>query len=110
MQDLYDWWHQDYTKNVDHTHDEWHKHRELHVKDVFNPVTDEETLEWAESVDGGDEAFDGLVSWDHEYSSPEAEIENERLFTEARTREKAYEDELNSRLHRVINIIPYMWT
>jgi hypothetical protein len=110
MQDLYDWWHKDYIVNIDNIHDEWHAHRELHVKDVFNPVEDKETLEWVESVDGSDEAFDGLVSWDHEYSSPEAEIENERLFAEARAKETAYLEGLNSRLHRVINIIPYMWT
>jgi len=94
MQDLYDWWHTDYTKNIDHIHDEWHEHRELHVKDVTNPV----------------EGRDDLVSWDQEYSSPEAKVENDRLFTEASKKDERYRVELNSRLHRVINIIPYMWT
>lgn len=103
MQDLYDWWHKDYLINIEHIHDEWHKHREKHVKDVFVPVVDDETIELTDD----DES---LVEWTHEYSSPEAEVENERLFKEAAEREEHYRKELNSRLHRVINIIPYMWT
>ena len=103
MQDLYDWWHQDYLRNIDHIHDEWHEHRKLHVYNVFTRLTDQ-TLDWA------DPDYDELEEGGTQYSSPEAEIENNRIFAEATARKSAYEAELNSRLHRIINIIPYMWT
>jgi hypothetical protein len=109
MQDLYDWWHTDYLKNIDKIHDEWHEHRKLHVYDVFTRVTDPVTLDWVTEVDPNADAEE-LEEWGTQYSSPEAEVENERLFKEANDLEERYRVELNSRLHRVINIIPYMWT
>ena len=108
MQDLYDWWHQDYLKNRDNIYDEWHEHREQHVRDVFTRV-DQDTADWVKSVDPeADE--DDLEEWTNEYSSEEARIENERLFKEAGERETFYIEELNRRLHRLVNVISYMWT
>jgi len=109
MQDLYDWWHNDYLVNKDSIHDKWHAHRKLHVYDVFTRVTDQETLDWVKEVDP-DADDDELEEWGTQYSSPEAEIENNRLFAEANAKKDAYRIELNSRLHRVINIIAFMWT
>jgi len=108
MQDLYDWWHQDYLENIDHIHDEWHEHHMMHVRNIFTRV-DEETAEWVKSVDP-DVNEDDLEEWETEYSSEEARIEDERLFEEARAKEIFYAEELNRRLHRLVNVIPYMWT
>ena len=109
MQDLYDWWHEDYLINKDTFHDEWHAHRELHVYDIFTRVIDQEILDWVKEVDP-DADEEELEEWGTQYSSPEAEIENNRLFAEAGAKELRFTEELNSRLHRVINIIPYLWT
>lgn len=92
MQDLYDWWHNDYLINRDHIYDAWHEHREKHVKDIFTPIERD------------------LEGWTTEYSKPEEEKESNRLFAEASAREEFYCLELKRRLHRVVNVIPYMWT
>jgi hypothetical protein len=109
LQDLYSWWHDDYLKNKDTLRDEWYAHRELHVKDIFSKVADKEVLDWIKSVDKDVDSSD-LEEHSVLYSSPEAEIENDRLFAVSTEKEKHYREELESRLHRVINIIPYMWT
>jgi len=93
MQDLYDWWHKDYIVNKDHTHDAYHEHFKQHGTRSF------------EEIQGSDH-----LGWETNFDTPEAEAESDRLFQEAMALEKAYEKELNSRLHRIINIIPYMWT
>lgn len=109
MKDIYDWWHNDYLVNYDHIHDEWHAHRKLHVHDVFTKITEQETKDWVKEFDPEVDEEE-LEEWDTQYSSPEAEVENKRIFKEANDRKDAYEKELNSRMHRIINIIPYMWT
>lgn len=108
MQDLYDWWHKDYLVNIDHIHDDWHKHREEHAKDIFTRA-DQDTKDWVDEIDP-DADDEDIFEFGTKYSSPEAQVENERLFKEANERENHYREELNLRLHRVINIIPYMWT
>ena len=107
MQDLYDWWHEDYLKNIDHIHDEWHEYRKFHVYDTFSRVRGQEIMDWVEEVDP---VSGEIEEWAAQYSSPEAEAENNRLFKEANEKENFYREELNRHLHRVINIAPYMWT
>ena len=74
----------------------------VHVKDVFVPYHDDDPPSGFE----GEELF----TWEHEYSSDEARLENERLHNKVRENKKLYEDGIASRLHRIIPLIPYMWT
>jgi len=107
LQDLYDWWHDDYMKNKDNIFDAWHEHRKLHVEDVWTTVIDQDIKDWVEEL--GEDSED-LEEFDTKYSSEEAKIENERLFKEAQELEESYRVGLEQRLIRLIKVRPYMWT
>lgn len=95
MQDLYDWWHQQYLKRYSaleekfwqdvHEHDGKHKLSNLSKKA-------------------------GITCWDPEYDTPEDKKRGHELIMRLNYLERAVENALNRRLTRILAIRPYMWT
>ena len=83
LQEIYDWWHQDYLKNHDHYYDEWHDFSKKYSSgDILDPV-------WV---------------------SKQTKAHADHLFNQALQREKDHKEELNRRLHQLVDLAPYMWT
>jgi hypothetical protein len=100
MQDLYDWWHKDYIPIKDHFYDAWYQHYEKHSRDTSFKC----------NASGDPDENGDLWCSDRTFETEELEEENNLLHKKARELEEKFEKELNSRLHRIIEIIPYMWT
>ncbi len=105
MQELYDWWHQDYLVNFNHCHDEWHDFSEAHCKDAWLPH--EDPLKGCSPHYDPDETY---FEWVHVWDSLENERKGDELFKAVRAKEVEYEKQLNINMKRVIDIAPYMWT
>jgi len=105
MQELYDWWHQDYLVNYDCVFKKWHELREAHSKDAWLPVENEVKLDCL-AADPDEEYSEWLHIWD----SVENERKGEELLKECRASEVEYDKQLAINMKRVIDIAPYMWT
>jgi len=106
MQDLYDWWHQDYLVNFDCFFEEWHTFKQTHCKDAWLPVDNECKLACL-AAGGPDEEY---FEWVHVWDTLENERTGEKLFDQCRATEVDYTEQLTVNMKRVIDITPYMWT
>lgn len=92
MQDLYDWWHKTYIPWSENPpeREEWYEYENKHV------LTSKDNLnEWFN---------------DRKYDSEESKKEAQRLFDVLHKKEDDMERQLKRNLHRVLNIMDYMWT
>lgn len=96
MKDLVYWWHEDYLKNYDTCFDYWHDFIKDHSREEDIPA----------GVYGGEVVFE----WVRNYDTPENEQLAEELFKNALDRQTNYDKELMSRMCRLVNVSPYMWT
>lgn len=96
MQNLYDWWHNDYLKNRDKCYDLYFDFCDKHMK--------------RDEIEHESEEHGTLFEWVEVWDTPENEEIGEVMWEAARKREVQYVEELNTRLHRLVNVIPYMWT
>ena len=96
MQSLYDWWHkiykQEYPKVCDILWD---------ISSGHKPEDEWKPIEW-----NGETVFE----WLQHHKSPDDEAIYDRCLELVREVEAAMDQELTKRLHRMVNIIPYMWT
>lgn len=107
MQSLYDWWHYTYLKAFPETEEAlWAAARPYHPVKEFVDISEEDKDD-AEEI-GLDR--EGWVEWAPEWESEEAE-ELWNLYMEAQQKlERRAEAELTARMHRLVNIKPYLWT
>jgi len=96
MQCLYEWW-PTYLEDIEHTHDEWHEFREAHSKHIDEPIINE---------DGPITSYKWVIEWDTDDNEKRA---NE-LFKDGENKERVLSEKLQDNLHRLVNIIPFLWT
>ncbi len=95
MQDLYDWWHKVYMKEIPAIEDKLWKEAEPHFPDTeFVPI----------------ESSPGLCSMESKFKSSDSEQIYRQKLDEINKLERDTEEELQRRLHRLINIREYLWT
>ena len=93
MQELYDWWHRVYQKQYPAIEERLWEHAHKH-----KPVVD-----W---VDIEDDCLEYRPTW-----KTDRDEKLYRLYLDATSsQETRMEAELKANLHRIVNIIPYMWT
>lgn len=96
MQAIYDWWHKEYLPSVEHTHDEWHEFERLHrTNDMF---------------DEDDKTPEGNYIFNPKYDSAENKEKSEELFLAACKKEADLDKKLKGMMHRIVRIVPFMWT
>jgi len=99
MQDLLDWWnkqyHGRYKKLEDMIWEEYHKLDDQHISN-FSDDPDDPEAEWS--------------VWDPKYATPEAKARADALLMWANYHERAVYAALYRRMHRLVNITPYLWT
>ena len=92
MQELYDWWHTVWNGEVEEVNDmlwaEAHKH---------NPITTWEPME-------------EYLEWKPTFATDEDRNIYKRCLNAVNKLERMMDVELEARLHRLVNIIPYLWT
>lgn len=104
MQDLYDWWHQVYQKEYDEVEDILWAEANRHPPDdkQFIPVNaaDEEV--------GEDDA--DFFRWEQNFATPEDEEVYRICVMGVNKLERLRSDDLQERMHRLVNLMPYLWT
>lgn len=98
MKDLYAWWHEDYIKSYPAQ------------QDVLMDKIQEIDEEFLISEFQEDEEDAPYLIWDPQYKIPEAKQQVDELFKQYSQLEKDYEQELTKRLHRLVEVISFMWT
>jgi len=95
MQELYDWWHQQYLKRYVKLEKQFHRaHREHSAAHQLSEFREE-----------GD-----IFYWEPLYDTPENTARGEALLMRLNYLERAVENALNRRLPRILAIRDYMWT
>lgn len=95
MQDLYDWWHQEYLKRYPELENKMWEDVQAH--DKAHKVSD-----FREE--------DGTCYWDPQFDTPEEADRGHELRMRLYWLEQAAENALNRRLERLLKIRRYMWT
>lgn len=92
MQNLYDWWHKDYI--------------------IGYPATCDALWEAAEKNQPTKLLADheDYCTWDPQFDSDDAEQQWHQKMDELNKLEYAMDAELLARLHRLVNLMPYLWT
>ncbi len=95
MQDLYDWWHQQYLKRYPALEDKFceavHEHDKAHKLSNLRKEA-------------------GTCYWDPQYDTLENKKWGHALLMQLNYLERAVENALDRRLPRILAIRPYMWT
>jgi hypothetical protein len=97
MKDLYAWFHIDYIKA--------YPAEQAVLMDQVHKIDSEFLISEFQEIEGST-----YFSWDPQYKNPEAKEQVTELFKQYSQIEKDYELELNKRLHRLVEVIPFMWT
>jgi hypothetical protein len=93
MQELYEWWHQYYNKQYQLDCDTiWNETEKYRPNTYFIPRTD------------------GAVEWNPQWSDEAKKLAYNDEFKKLQKLETKVEKELEVNLHRLIKIMPYMWT
>lgn len=94
MQELYDWWHTVWNKEAREVDDMlW---SEAYEHSPISTWTDMEDCEH--------------IGWKPTFATPEDQAVYKRCMDGVNKLERIMEAELQRRLHRLVNIIPYLWT
>ena len=104
MQDLYDWWHKVYQTEYQEVEDLLWAEADKHPPDdkQFIPINVDD-----EVVDEDDADF---FRWEQNFASPEDE-EVHRICVMATNKLESMRDEdLRKRMHRLVDLMPYLWT
>jgi hypothetical protein len=96
MQELYDWWHNIYQKEYEQVRDMLFKEADKH-----------EPIEDMEEIDHGGET---MYKWNQRFNSEEDEEIYHRCVMACNKLEKIQSEELQQRMHRLVNLTPYLWT
>jgi len=109
MQALYDWWHKVYNDLYIKVDERIWKRIEPHsAKIVFIPSDEEiEALYPYEKKKHKKERYGEMKSI---YPSTESEIIAKKGYRKLRLLEQRMERELNNKMHRLVNLVPYLWT
>lgn len=99
MQELWDWWREDYLKG--------YPAKEDALMDEIHKLDEEFLIDHFRMGEGEDE---GHCFFDPQYKTEEAGERVNELFREYSRLEKEAEEELGKRLHRLIDIRESMWT
>jgi hypothetical protein len=104
MQDLYDWWHQVYQTEYQEVEDLLWAEANKHPPDdkQFIPINVDD-----EVVDEDDADF---FRWEQNFATPEDE-EVHRICVRATNKlEQLRDEDLQKRMHRLVDLMPYLWT
>jgi hypothetical protein len=107
MQELYDWWNTTYLKEYPKKEDElWEiAHQNTPIRD-FIPLSEEEKDEAAAAGLN----CEGWMEWSPAWESDESKARWDAAMDAVQALEKQAESELMDRMHRLVNLTPYMWT
>jgi len=94
MQDLYDWWHRFYNKQKEEIEDKIWEEADQHRPERF----------FRESEDGFGSIFDPV------YKSEEDKEIYDKCIAALSNLEENAKKELMERMHRLVNLMPYLWT
>lgn len=103
MQDLYDWWHQVYNKTYGEVNDILWEEVEKHP-----PVSNFIPINKDDEVVDEDEAE--LFLWEQEFKTPEDEEIHNHCMRSLNKLERMQEEKLQEMMHRLVNLMPYLWT
>lgn len=99
MQDLLDWWNNEYHKRYkqleEQIWDEYHELDSLHISD-FRPDPESPDAEYA--------------VWDPQYETQEAADRAHELLRRVNYFERAADQAMYRRMHRLVKLTPYLWT
>lgn len=103
LQELYDWWHKTYNKEYPQREGEL-----LNASHECRPITHDIPVDYDGNVVAEEDAE--LFEWKNEFSSRRHQEKYKaaiRAYTEF---EKFKEQILMEMMHRLVNVVPYMWT
>lgn len=103
MQSLYDWWHWEYNKHRIYEDETIHKELAEHSPTSFQKPINAVGEEVPE-----DEA--DYFEFCPMYKTPEDKAATDALYKDMWELEKKWDTELNERMHRLVNLLPYLWT
>jgi hypothetical protein len=103
MQELYDWWHNVYNKEYDVINDKiWEEvHKCDPIGNKFSDWTDKMLNESGEIY---------AYRWSPKYETKEKEAMHFMLMKALNDLEISQHEDLQDKMHRLVNIQPYMWT
>lgn len=103
MQLLYDWWHQVYNKEYQEVHDILWKEIYAHpsTRDMIPVNEDHEEVPEDEAK---------WFLWEPEFPTPEDKEIHDKCLHAVNNLERMQEEELIVMMHRLVNLMPYLWT
>lgn len=104
MQDLYDWWHQVYQKEYKEVEEMLWKEAHKHPPDdrEFIPINADD-----EEVDEDDADF---FRWEQNFETEDDEEIHRICIMAVNKLEQMQKDDLQKRMHRLVELTPYLWT
>ena len=101
IKSLYDWWHNDYGKEYQRKCDEiWEEVESCRPEYYFRKIE-------SHPQSRGHEDY---YEYDPKFNTQENKVKYKNLINEIHYIESYYEEQLQKNLHRLVNIIPYLWT
>lgn len=93
MQTLYDWWHKVYNGSYPAVYEElWEEAKECSPTSYFSDLSA------------------GFCEYDPKFKTEEDKMTYHRIIKAIRKLERQQERELAENMHRVVNLMPYLWT
>ena len=101
MKSLYDWWHNDYGKEYQRKCDEiWEEVETCRPEYYFRKIESHPQARGHENY----------YKYDPKFKTQENRTKYKDLLKKVNQIEQEYEEQLQTNLHRLVNIIPYLWT